>query len=57
MDLTSRECAKLLGGVIGGLVHLADVDEVRAAVRFWAESEDGWKAMRGTKLAMSVDPH
>lgn len=40
--LTDRECVKILGGTIGGLVDMADVETVRNAVRWWAESEDGW---------------
>lgn len=43
-DLTSRECAKLIGGTIGCLVGMASVDAVREAIRWWAgpEAKDAW---------------
>lgn len=44
-DMTDRECAKLLGAVIGGLAQQADIEAVRRAVRWWAETEDAWTAL------------
>jgi hypothetical protein len=44
-DLTTRECAKLLGGTIGGLLEMADLETVRAAVKWWAEQEAVWNVM------------
>lgn len=41
-DLTSREIAKLLGGFIGGLIEMAEVDEIEAAVKWWAENPEVW---------------
>ena len=41
-DLTDRECAKLLGSLIGGLAQMASIANVRAAVRWWAETDDAW---------------
>lgn len=42
-DLTDRECAKLLGATIGGLMLMAGENEVRRAVRWWAElSDEQW---------------
>jgi hypothetical protein len=43
-QLTSRECAKILGGVIGGLIDTAKPEDVRAAVRWWAETDEAWEA-------------
>ena len=40
-DLTDRECAKLLGAAIGGLLQMASVEDVRAAVRWWSKLERG----------------
>jgi 2-phospho-L-lactate transferase/gluconeogenesis factor (CofD/UPF0052 family) len=44
-DLTDRECSKLLGSLIGGLCMMADLATVRDAVRWWADSDDAWRAM------------
>lgn len=41
--LTSRECAKLLGGMVGGLVGTATIEDVRTAVRWWAETDAAWE--------------
>lgn len=50
-DLTSRECAKLLGGSIGGLVEMASIEDVRQAVRWWAETDAAWTLFETHKLA------
>ena len=42
-DLTDRECAKLLGAVIAGLCQMAPSEAVRAAVRWWAETDAAWE--------------
>ena len=44
-DLTDRECARLLGAVLSGLCLMADKQSVRDAVRWWAESDEAWRAM------------
>jgi hypothetical protein len=42
-DLTARECAKILGGTIGCLESMTRGDEVREAIRWWANlSDDQW---------------
>lgn len=48
-DLTSRECAKLLGGLIGGLVEMSSVEAVRDAMRFWVETEECWTALQAQR--------
>ncbi len=45
-DLTSRECAKLLGGLIGALTQMAPPEAVRDAMRFWVETEECWTALQ-----------
>lgn len=35
-DLTSRECSKLLGSIIGGLFTMAPRQSIRDAVTWWA---------------------
>lgn len=44
-DLTDRECSKIIGGLIGSLCQMADEQAVRRAVRFWAETDELWKAI------------
>lgn len=39
-DLTSRECSKLIGSVIGGLFLMAPRAAIRDAVIWWAENFD-----------------
>ena len=54
-DLTDRECIRLIGGLIGGLTQMADVDTVRAAVRWWAETDEAWVALqKGISLGTSL---
>lgn len=43
-DLTSRECATLVGAVIGGLLRMAPADDVRTAIRWYAECDEVWQA-------------
>ena len=47
-DLTDRECANILGGLIGSLCNMADRDKVRAALRWWAETDRLWSLMPET---------
>lgn len=41
-DLTDREIAKILGGLVGSLVQMAEVEDVRNAFRWWAQSDEAW---------------
>lgn len=52
--LTDRECAKIIGGVLGGLMEMADIETIRSAVRWWADADKSWQL-----LAMLKDgrPH
>lgn len=45
-DLTDRECAKIIGSLIGGLAQMATIEDVRAAIRWWAECDEGWQMMQ-----------
>jgi hypothetical protein len=40
--LTYRQCRHLLGGLIGCLCTTADPRDVRAAVEWWADSDQTW---------------
>lgn len=35
-DFTSTECAKVLGGTIGGLAPMASLEALSDAIAFWA---------------------
>lgn len=48
-DLTDRECSVLVGGLLGGLVRMADLPTLRRAVRWWAETDDARDALRDVK--------
>lgn len=41
-ELTSRECAKVLGGPLGGLARLFGADVVEKALQETADSEEFW---------------
>lgn len=56
-DLTSRECANIIGGLLGSLhiQALADPTAVREAVRWWAaRSDEEWKALADLARAQAA---
>lgn len=53
-DLTDRELARLLGGLIGSMIQLADIHDVRNAVRWWADCDQAWVGMRRMKESGSA---
>jgi hypothetical protein len=58
-DLTTRECAKIIGGTLGGLVGMTQDAEVRDAIRWWASlSDEQWaeviKMMRSAAQGTST---
>jgi hypothetical protein len=46
MNLTERECASLLGGLIGSLINNSSVETVRNAIRWWAETDEAWEGFQ-----------
>ena len=50
-QLTDRECAKILGGIIGGLMTMTSLNTLRHAFRWWSENDIGWEAMEKAKEA------
>lgn len=44
-ELTSREIAVILGGLVGGLSRVAKTEEIRTAFRFWAEQDKIWEVV------------
>lgn len=36
--LTDRECSKILGAIIGGLMEFSNAENVRRAVFWWAQN-------------------
>lgn len=55
-DLTDRECAKLIGGILTALVQMADVETIRRATRFLVEQEGLWQMFAELKAAMDHCP-
>lgn len=53
-DLTSRELSKLIGALLGGLVQMAEVEELKVAVKWWAETPEAWKHLEAIKTLVSV---
>lgn len=54
-DLTDRECSKIIGGLLGSLCTVADVDAVRRAVQWWAETPEAWAAItQGIAMGKSL---
>ena len=54
-DLTSRECSKLIGGMIGTLCQMAPMENVRTAIKWWAQTDAAWSLLDGmTQVATEV---
>ena len=52
-DLTDRECAKLLGGLIGSLLQVSERGAVRRAVQWWAARDAAtWTELGDTAEAL-----
>lgn len=52
-DMTDREAASIIGGIIGCLcTTMADVETVRRAVRWWAETDGAWAHFAEMKTAL-----
>lgn len=45
-DLTDRECASIIGGLLGSLSQNSNLETVRNTVRWWAENDKAWEFMR-----------
>jgi hypothetical protein len=45
-DLTDRECSRIIGGLLGSLCGCSDVETVRSAVKWWAETDQAWVWMK-----------
>lgn len=44
-DLTDRECCKIIGGVLGSLNLMTDLESLRSAVRWWANTDEAWEGL------------
>lgn len=49
-DLTSREIAKIIGGLLGGLARMAEIEDIKIAVRWWADTPEAWSYLSASKL-------
>jgi hypothetical protein len=43
--LTERQCCGLLGSLIGGLLQMAEREDVRRAVEWWAKTDQAWSML------------
>lgn len=56
-DLTDRECALIVGGLIGSLSEMADLSAVRRAIKWWAETDQAWvQLVRAKAFASGMFP-
>ncbi len=52
-DLTDRECAKLLGGLIGCLCQMTTPATVRDAVNWWAQADQAWAVLKASSAGIN----
>jgi len=55
-NLTSRECAKILSGLIGSLCQNADIDDVKRAIDWWSQNDTAWVTFRQMKAYCEQNP-
>lgn len=53
----SREAASVLGMVIGGLLPFMKLEDVRDAVRWWAETDEVWEMHLKHQVSHNIDLH
>lgn len=56
-DLTDRELVKIIGGLLGSLALMTDLETLRSAVRWWADGDENWHFlwhMRQTEQQMEA---
>jgi len=41
-DLTDRECARLIGAALGGLLQMAEPVQVKRALEWWLSNPQAW---------------
>lgn len=41
-DLTDREITKIMGGLFGALTDMADIEQIRRACVWWADTPEAW---------------
>jgi len=61
IHLNEEACLQFLGATIGTLAGMADIDTLRKAVKWWADTEKAWlpfkrlRATRDSKHGTNVD--
>jgi hypothetical protein len=45
-DLTDRECAKVIGAILGGLAQMTDLATVKRAMKWWVETPAAWQMLQ-----------
>lgn len=44
-DLTDRELAKIIGGLLGSLSQMCNLVDLRNAIKWWAENDKNWEML------------
>lgn len=45
-NLTSREIAKILGGLLGALLGMAALEDLQNAVGWWHDTPEAWQGLK-----------
>lgn len=52
LNLTSRECSILIGGFLGALVQITEVETIKIAMRWWQETPEAWDQLEAVKTLL-----
>ena len=55
-DLTDREIAKIVCGNLYSLVGMSDVETVKPAINWIAQTDEIWRHMQQIKEALEISP-
>jgi hypothetical protein len=53
-DLTTRECSKIVGSLVGGLLQMTDPKTLRDALRWFVETDDFWVLMERSTPRLEI---
>ena len=53
-ELTSRECANMIGATLGGLAQMTSIQTVREAFDWWAQNREAWDLLERVTKAFNT---
>lgn len=53
-DMTDREVAKILAGLMGGLLNMTTLDAIKNAVRWWANTPEAWAIFEAVERSVDT---